>query len=203
MSQSETIVQKHFKLGGFYKQFSSEIEGLYTRASHQNPCYHPQNANGLLQNQCKSDAEHVNVLALYAKTYEDETLIAFFAYETQNKRWVLPIRCFISWWDDLIDDNSPLIDKNYMAIATSLLTQFLKTEQAYFLMHQGFDEAFMQATKPKTVHINAIYSNSKLQFKLILNCNKANNFNSLVEKKYIIFAETFRIKIRDILNKKN
>lgn len=197
MTDSQNIIQKEYNLGDFYQQHADDIEQLSQNCDWQNSFYQPDKAQQLLNGVCKTDATNVQVLALFALHDDSEELVAFFPYNVQNNRWVLPIKCFISWWDEVIGNNAPLIHRDYTKISFYYLAYFLQEKAAILLIHQCLDERFLAACDKSSVHIKADYNRSKNTYKIYLTNS---NITSLLKLHYARLVEIARLKIRDILS---
>uniref|UniRef100_A0A2A4YUV6 Uncharacterized protein n=1 Tax=OCS116 cluster bacterium TaxID=2030921 RepID=A0A2A4YUV6_9PROT len=197
MQQNQNIIQKEYLLGTFYDEHSDDIEKLCQNCAWQNTYYQPKKALELLNGICRTDRVNVQVFALFNLHDDHEELIAFFPYNVQNNRWVLPIKCFISWWDEVIEDNAPLIHKDYTEVSFYYLAYFLKEKTAILLIHQCSDEQFITACDNSAVHIFADYNHSKTTHKIYISNS---NITSLLKMHYAKIVETVRLKIRDILS---
>lgn len=197
MITSQNIIQKEYKLREFYDAHSDDIEKLCQNCNWQNADYQPKKALELLNGACKADGMNVQVFALFNLHDDYEQLVAFFPYNVQKHRWVLPITAFISWWDELIGNNVPLIHKDYIQVSFSYLSYFLKENGAILLIHQCLDAEFIAACDKSSVHIVADYNGSKTGSKIYLT---SSNIKSFVKLHYARIAEFTRLKIRDILS---
>ena len=197
MQANQNIIQKQYLLREFYDQHAADIEKLCQNCDWQNAYYEPKKALNLLNGDCKTDGVNVQVFALFNLHDDRDELVAFFPYNVQNNRWFLPIKCFISWWDELIDNNVPLIHRDYTQVSFYYLAYFLKEEKAILLIHQCLDEKFIAACDDSAVHINTVYNGSNTGYKIYLSNS---NITSFCKLHYAKIAETLRIKIRDILS---
>lgn len=197
MQQKQNIIQKEYLLRDFYEQHSDDVEKLCQNCNWQNTYYESQKALELLDGVCKTDGVNVQVFALFNLHDDYEELVAFFPYNVQNNRWVLPIKCFISWWDEVIGNNVPLIHKDYIKVSFYYLAYFLKENAAILLIHQCLNEQFIAACDTDAVHIYADYNRSKNNHKIYLS---PSNITSLLKLHYARFIEKARIKFRDILS---
>lgn len=197
MQSNQNIIQKQYLLREFYDQHAADIEKLCQNCNWQNAYYQPKKALELLNGDCKTDGTNVQVFALFNLHDDSEELVAFFPYNVQNNRWLLPIKCFISWWDEVIGDNVPLIHRDYTQVSFYYLAYFLKEQAAILLIHQCLDEQFIAACDTRTVHIHAGHNNSTKTHKIYVSTS---NITSLCKLHYARLAEKARLKIRDILS---
>lgn len=197
MQQNQNIIQKEYLLREFYDQHAEDIVKLCQNCTWQNINYEPQKALELLDGVCKTDGVNVQVFALFNLHDDSEELVAFFPYNPQNNRWVLPIKCFISWWDEVIGNNVPLIHRDYIKVSFYYLAYFLKENAAILLIHQCLDAKFIATCDNSSVHIYSDYNSSKNTHKVYISNS---NITSLVKLNYAKFVEKARIKIRDILS---
>lgn len=197
MTAQQNIIQKEYNLRKFYEQHFDDITKLCHSCDWQNTFYEPNKAMELLTGDCESDGYDGSVLALFALHDDSEELIAFFPYSIQTNRWVLPLKSFISWWDVIIDDNTPLIHRDYIDVSFYYLAYFLKEKSAVFLVHICLDQKFVAACDQTPVHIKVDYNHSKQQYKIYLTTS---NTTSFIKLHYARLVEKTRIKIRDILS---
>lgn len=194
---SSNIIQKEFSLREFYLQHLEDIEKLCKNCDWENDFYEPSKAMELLNGACESDGYNGKVFALFALHDDSEELVAFFPYSVQTNRWVLPLKSFISWWDEIIGDNVPLIHREYTQISFYYLAYFLKENRAVLLIHLCLNKQFIDACDKSSVHIKADYNHSNLSYKIYITTS---NITSLFKLHYARLVEISRIKIRDILN---
>lgn len=197
MHANQNIIQKQYLLRDFYDQHAADIEKLCQNCDWKNAYYEPQKALELLNGACETDGLTVQVFALFNLYDDGEELVAFFPYNVQNNRWLLPIKCFVSWWDELIGDNVPLVHQDYHQVSFDYLAYFLKEQKAILLIHQCLDAKFIDACDHSIVYIYADYNRSKTSLKIYISNL---NIMSLCKLNYARFAETMRIKIRDVLS---
>lgn len=96
MHANQNIIQKQYLLRDFYDQHAADIEKLCQNCDWKNAYYEPQKALELLNGACETDGLTVQVFALFNLYDDGEELVAFFPYNVQNNRWLLPIKCFVS-----------------------------------------------------------------------------------------------------------
>lgn len=197
MQSNQNIIQKEYLLRAFYDAHADDVEKLCQNCIWENTYYHPQKALELLNGVCQTDGVNVKVFALFNLHDDHEELVAFFPYNVQNNRWVLPLKCFISWWDEVIENNAPLIHKDYVDVSFYYLAYFLKEKAAILLIHQCLDAQFVTACDNDAVHIYADYNASKKTHKIYVSNS---NITSLLKIRYARLVETARLKIRDILS---
>ena len=196
MSDELNIIQKRYRLREFYDRHADDIERLGRNCLWQNPYYMPQKALELLNGACKSDGINIDVLAIFKLHDDAEQLIGFFPYNVQPKRWGINLPAYIMWWDELIKNNMPLIDKNHIDECIYYWAYFIQDTGGVSLIHLCDDDQFAAACDNVSVHIYADYNGSKTAYTTYLTyCNKT----SYIRLRYAKTAEFLRLKIRDIL----
>lgn len=194
---SQNIIQKEYQLREFYDQHLDDVAKLCQNCDWQNAFYEPKKAMELLTDACESDGYNGHVFALFALHNDHEELVAFFPYSIQTHRWLLPIKSFISWWDVIIDDNVPLIHRDYTKVSFYYLAYFLKENRAVLLIHQCLNTKFIEVCDKSSVHIKTDYNASKRHHKIYITTS---NITSLCKLHYARIVESARLKIRDILS---
>ncbi len=209
MLPSHSTISKNYKLGKFYDDFSKDIDQLEKNCLWNNNFYKSENALKLLNGECRDDREAVSVLAIFEKKtdYDEQNidhestdslkLIAFFPYTIQKYRWLLPLKAHICWWDILIDNHTPFIDKDCIDICLKYLAEHLKKVGGIFVIHQSPEPKIISYFDVKSVHIIADYNHSKKTHKLLLTHS---NKTSFIRLKYAKYCEYIRGKLRAILS---